>query len=154
MKLILAAAALVLLAVFPARAAGPAFSLVMVKNCEPGDVQQSYDLTGVSLPVCVAAAPFLTGADIAAARAVLLPQAPPDLANPHVLHLTLTDAAARRLADLSQDNRDESFATIVDDRIISITSIGDPFRGAELELLVSLDDPAFAALLKQLDKTQ
>lgn len=152
MKLILALGVFVLPAMVPAHAAAPDFSLVMVKDCGPGDVQRSFDAMGGALPFCLTNRPFLTAGDIAAARAIPIKQEIAGIANPHVLHLTLTGAAARRLTALTLDNRDESFAALVDDRIVSITSIGDPLRSTEVELLLSLDDPSFAALLTRLGK--
>jgi hypothetical protein len=155
MKTIFAAAALLMLAALPAQAATPVFALVMVKDCGPGDPQSHYEMGGMSLPFCLTGKPFLTAPDITAASAVAKTAdqlEPFGLPNPHVLHLNLTDAAGRRLIDLSRANRGESFAVMIDDRIISITSIGDPLDGPELELLINLEDPGFVALVKQLDR--
>lgn len=152
MKQVFLATSLLLLAI-PAEAA-PAFSLVMAEDCQKAEKPHLYQAAG-GLPFCLSGAPFLTGADIVAARAVTVPAerlAVFGIADPHVLHLTVTPAAAKRLTDLSYDNRGETFVTLVDDRIVSVASIGDPFHGPELELLVGLADPDFAALVKKLGK--
>src|SRR5579862_8759433 len=124
MKTLFAAAVFILMAALPA-AAAPGFALVMVKDCGPGDPQSHYDVVGGTLPFCLTGAPFLTPPDIVTARAVVMtPEQlePFGLHNPHVLHLKLTDAATKRLTALSRENRGESFAVVIDDRIISITS--------------------------------
>lgn len=152
MKKFFLAASLLLLAV-PAVAA-PGFSLVMVEDCQKAEKPRLYQGAG-GLPFCLHGAPFLTGPDIVAARETKVPAERLSvfgIADPHVLHLTVTAAAARRLTDLSYDNQGESFVTMVDDKIVSVTSIGDPFHGPEMELLVSLDDPDFATLVKSLEK--
>jgi hypothetical protein len=150
MKKILAAAAFLCLAAAPAHAA-PGFAVAMVQECGPGIKQYPYQAGGVWLPFCLVDPPFLTAADIVAAGAVTRPM-PPDLVNAHVLHLTVTPAAAQRLTELSYDNAEESFAATMDDEMISLTSIREPFHGTELELLVTMDDASFATLLKLLDK--
>ena len=150
MKNILIAAALVLPASVPAQAA-PGFTLAMVRECGPGIRQYPYETGGVWLPFCLVDPPFLTRADIVAASAAARPM-PPDMINAHVLHLTVTPVAAQRLTDLSYDNPEESFAALMDDQMVSITSIKEPFHGTELELLVTMDDASFAGLLAQLGK--
>ena len=144
------AAALLLLAV-PAQAA-PLFSLVMVEDCVRLD--KPHPIAGIGgLPMCVAETPFLTEKDIITARIVAVPAerlAGFGLADPHVLHLTVTPAAARRLTDLSYDNHGESFVAMTNGEAISLSSIGDPFQGADLELLVSLNDADFSGLVKKL----
>jgi hypothetical protein len=152
MKRFLAAAALLLLAA-PAQAA-PAFSLVMVEDCQKAEKPRLYQGAG-GLPFCLKGAAFLTAKDIVAARETMVSAERLSvfgIADPHVLHLTVTAAAAKRLTDLSYDNRGESFVAMVDDQVVSITSIGDPLHGAELELLVSLANPEFAVLVKSLGK--
>lgn len=158
MKSFPTAAALLLLAATSAQAqaapsgSAPHFALVMAKDCQPGDPQHPYVVEGTAFPMCLADKPFLTGQDVVAASAVALKAAPPTLAHPHDLHLTLTEAAGRRLTDLSYDNQGESFVSLVDGRIIALTSIGPPFHGTEVDLLVDLDDASFVALVAALDK--
>ena len=152
MKPLLTAAVLLFLAA-PAEAA-PAFSLVMVEDCQKAEKPRLYQGAG-GLPFCLNGVAFLTAKDVVAARETKVPAerlAVFGIADPHVLHLTVTAAAAKRLTDLSYDNRGESFVAMVDDQVVSVTSIGDPFHGPELEVLVSLTDPDFAGLVKSLGK--
>ena len=152
MKRLFLAASLLLLAAPAEAAAG--FSLVMVEDCQKAEKPHPYQGAG-GLPFCLKGTPFLTGTDIVAARETKVSAERLSvfgIADPHVLHLTVTAAAAKRLRDLSYDNRGESFVTMVDDQVVAVTSIGDPLDGAELELLVSLADPDFAALVKTLGK--
>ena len=146
-------AALLCMAV-PGAASAASFELRLVVQCIPRDKVLPFVMAGVPLNLCVDDTAFLTGADIAAATDITgkIPAAQrqffPDY---RAVEIAMTPTATDRATAIIRDHPDEEYAVLADGNVLAVISTNQPPDGSNIDLLVAMNDDAFAGLVKQLN---